>query len=87
MTGLILIVAIVLIIAIIKLSSEHTSDQNYESWGVENSKERVGRIGEQEATRIIRSVLREDDRLFTNVQVIYEDRKAELKYSFSLENN
>lgn len=39
---------------------------------------RVGRLGEERAAEIIRSVLKEDDRLFTNVQISYEDKPAEL---------
>ena len=44
----------------------------------EDPERRVGRLGEEEATRIISSVLREDDRLFTNVQIEYKDKEAEL---------
>ena len=39
---------------------------------------RAGRYGEAAATNVIKSVLREDDLLFTNVEIIYGDKPAEL---------
>ena len=86
MTALIITVAIILIIAavigliivIIKLGTTQTSNKPYRPWIFESPERRVGRIGEQQATHIISSVLREDDRLFTNVRVGYEDKPAEL---------
>lgn len=51
---------------------------SYHPWIFEALERRAGRIGEQKATHIISSVLREDDRLFTNVQVNYENEPAEL---------
>ncbi len=47
-------------------------------WISETPERRVGRIGEQQAADIIRSVLRQDDRMFTNVQISFEDKPAEL---------
>lgn len=38
----------------------------------------VGRQGEQYAAQLIRSVFREGDRLFTNVQILYDGKPAEL---------
>ena len=39
---------------------------------------RAGRIGEQRASDMIRSVLRADDRLFTNVNISFDGRRTEL---------
>ena len=39
---------------------------------------RAGRAGEAEATELIRSVLREDDRLFTGVNVAIDGKRTEL---------
>lgn len=49
-------------------------------WGVTygTPKERAGRQGEKRATEIIKQVLREDDILFTNVCIDYEEKEAEL---------
>lgn len=41
-------------------------------------KREAGKRGEREATKLIKSVCREDDYLFTNVQVSYEGKEAEL---------
>lgn len=45
---------------------------------IEAPQRAAGKKGEKEATRIIKSVLREDDRLFTNVSISYDGRPAEL---------
>ncbi len=66
-----------LIIAIIKSGTTQTPNKPQRPWIFEAPERRVGRLGEQRATHIISSVLREDDRLFTNVQVNYEDKPAE----------
>ena len=63
---------------IVTLIITRISNESYHPQIFEAPERRAGRIGEQEATDIIRSVLREDDRLFTNVQVHYEDKPAEL---------
>ena len=86
MIALIITAAIILIIAaviglifvIIKWGTSQPSNKPYHPWIFEAPERRVGRLGEQQATHIISSVLREDDRLFTNVQVIYKDKPAEL---------
>ena len=39
---------------------------------------RAGRIGEEEVTQIIRMAMRDDDRLFTNVEISVEDKRTEL---------
>lgn len=44
----------------------------------ESPKKRAGRYGEAFATNAIKSVLREDDLLFTNVQISYDGKPAEL---------
>lgn len=57
-------------------------NQNYDHdntpWTYEPEEKRVGRQGERIATDIIKSVLREDDYLFTNVQVSYDEKNTEL---------
>ena len=70
--------AILLLIIIGKQKDSPTSNRPHSPWIFEGPVRRAGRMGEQKATHIIRSVLREDDRLFTNVQVRYEDKPAEL---------
>lgn len=71
MTDLFIVIVLILIlaIAIAAISGSGT---------IESPERRVGRLGEQEATDIIRSVLREDDRLLTNVKISYDSRPAEL---------
>ena len=44
----------------------------------EPPEKRAGRIGEEYATKIIKSVLREGDRLFTNVEIECDGKRAEL---------
>ncbi|MFA0815246.1 MAG: nuclease-related domain-containing protein [Anaerofustis sp.] len=47
-------------------------------WIPETPERIVGRIGEQRAADMIRSVLRQDDRMFTNVRISFENKPAEL---------
>lgn len=72
----VLIIAAVIVLIIVIATSSTTGTSN--PWDFETPERRVGRVGEQQATQIIRSVLREDDRLFTNVPIHYEDKLAEL---------
>lgn len=44
----------------------------------ESPQRRVGRIGEEKATELIRRFLVDDDHLFTNVQIEYDGQPAEL---------
>lgn len=75
---LVIVLIVIIIISIIKVSSTLSSDNQDYSWIFESPARRVGRMGEQKAAQIIRSVLKEGDRLFTNIQVEYEDKPAEL---------
>ncbi len=45
---------------------------------IESEQHRAGRRGEKAAIKAIQSVLREDDLLFTNVEISFEDKPAEL---------
>lgn len=78
MIVLMIAAVIVLIIVIAESSTAQTSNKPFHPWIFETAERRVGRIGEHKATHIISSVLREDDRLFTNVQINYADKPAEL---------
>ena len=44
----------------------------------DSDKERAGRYGEVTATNAIKSVLRDEDQLFTNVNISFEGKSAEL---------
>ena len=44
----------------------------------ESEEKQAGRIGENVATNIIRSVLREGDYLFTNISITYDEKPAEM---------
>ena len=68
---IVFLVIVAVIVAIIKKSPNHP-------WIFEGSQRRAGRIGEERATNAICSVLRENDRLFTNVEIAYDDKPAEL---------
>lgn len=52
--------------------------QGGETISYEPPERRAGRRGEQYARELIESVLREDDRLFSNVTIAYEDKETEL---------
>ena len=57
-------------------SGYHTPS-NYD-WNPTPEYKRVGMQGEATAVRAIMSILREDDRLFTNVQIEYDGKETEL---------
>lgn len=71
----ILILILVFFILLVKLFTDGDSS---EPSPFEAPERRAGKKGEKRATNIIRSVLKEDDRLFTNVQISYKNRPAEL---------
>ena len=79
-----IIILIIIIVNIAKsVSSRKHRDPNQPRypalpWISETPERRVGRIGEQRASDIIRSVLRQDDRMFTNVQISFENKPTEL---------
>lgn len=64
----VLILAIAFVAAI---AAKHKSKK-------EEPQEVFGRIGEEKAKKMIQSVMREDDYLFTNVKVEYDGRNTEL---------
>ena len=72
---IILIIVIIIAFILVKILNEDSSNQ---SWIFESPARRAGRKGEQYATEVIQSVLREDDHLLTNVEISYKDRPAEL---------
>ena len=67
-TAFIVIITVILIIALVKIRENETS---------EDSKRLAGRLGEEKAVSVIRSVLKEEDLLFTNVSFVYDGRPAE----------
>ena len=69
MIGIFIIIIILIIIAI------STTDHS-DTFEPEN--QRVGRQGERIATNVIKTVLRDDDLLFTNVEITYDGKPAEL---------
>ena len=72
---------IILIIVIVKALNNRGSKSRSStdwSWIFEPPERRAGRRGEEKATSIIRAVLKEGDHLFTNVQVSYDEKEAEL---------
>ncbi len=72
------IVIIILIIFIIILCIALFSDDSNSQKLYEKPERLAGKKGEIEATNIICSVLRNNDRLFTNVRIQYQDKPAEL---------
>ena len=65
-------IIIIAVLAIIILTAKVKSAEN------DAEIRRAGRRGEIAAANIIKSVLREDDLLFTNVKISFEDKPAEL---------
>ena len=64
-----------------KRSGGNHSGRAHSSWLsrlFESPQRRYGRKGEEKASDIIRSVMTDDDRLFTNVEISYENRDTEL---------
>ena len=72
------IIALIVIIIVSILVSNGNSNSTYGGTLFEDPKRTAGKYGELRATSVIRSVLRDDDSLFSNVSIIYEDRPAEL---------
>lgn len=72
------IIALIVIIIVSILVSNGNSNSTYGGSLFEDSKRTAGKYGELRATSVIKSVLRDDDSLFSNVSIIYEDRPAEL---------
>ena len=71
---LILVIIVVIIVAI----AAGTSGSTNTPWIFEAPEKRAGRLGEYVATDAIESVLREDDYLFTNISLSYDDQPTEL---------
>lgn len=70
--------AIVILVIIIVIDRDNKKPPTYEPWIFETPEKRAGRQGEHIATDIIKSVLREEDYLFTNVSVSYNGKCTEL---------
>lgn len=68
-------IIIIAIIVIIVLTANHP---DIPSINTEPENPSAGRRGEIDATNAILSILREDDMLFTNVDISFEDKPAEL---------
>lgn len=69
---------IAIIIAIIVAIILITKKTDLPNITIEPGNRRAGRRGEVAATNVIRSILREDDILFTNVEISFENKPAEL---------
>lgn len=70
------IIAIIIALIIIVVIAVKSSDSG---WTVSEGPQRIaGRRGEERAASIIKSVLREGDCLFTNVEISFEGKTAEL---------
>ena len=67
---LIISVIIIIVVAICEAQAQKAED--------EFLAEEAGRYGELRATEIIKKCLNEDDRLFTNISVFFDDKEAEL---------
>lgn len=72
---LLIVLVFIAILAIIILKARGANRPNAEN---EAEIRRAGRRGEIAAANIIKSVLREDDLLFTNVKISFEDKPVEL---------
>ena len=80
---LLAIAAIIIIAVIIVHKSDSDNSGTSHSYGgtpwiFESEVKRAGRKGENAATNIICSVLREDDYLFTNISITYDGKPAEM---------
>ena len=67
---LIISVIIIIVVAICEAQAQKAED--------EFLAEEAGRYGELRATEIIKKCLNEDDRLFTNISVFFDDKETEL---------
>ncbi len=77
--GIIALVAVVLVIfKIAKGPSRPDRRREYRDSLEDAEVRRAGRKGEIYAEELIKSVLRGEDRLFTNVELVFEDKPAEL---------
>ncbi len=76
------IITVIVIIVVIATRSKNRPDSGnkpgFWEWVVTPEYKRVGIRGEETAASAIRSVLREGDRLFTNVSIEYDGKPAEL---------
>lgn len=70
-----IIVVIAIVIVIIVVIAKNTGFPNIT---IEPASRRAGRRGETAATNAIKSVLHDGDLLFTNVEISFEDKPAEL---------
>lgn len=73
----ILILVVIAVIIVSGRSDSGSTGQNI-PWIFETPEKRAGRHGEYAATNAIKSVLREDDYLFTNISLSYDDQPTEL---------
>ncbi len=71
--AVVMTIALAIIIFVILRKEEIDSSDVFES-----SKKRAGKQGEVYATNIIKSILKEDDLLYTNVQISYDGKPTEL---------
>lgn len=69
-----MIIAIIVVIVMIVIVANSSGSPSL----FEPGNRRAGRYGEMAAADRIKSILCEDDRLFTNVEISFEDRPAEL---------
>lgn len=81
--GIIAAALIILIIAVAVSLSRPSDDGRGDrpgalEWMLTPEQKRAGIRGEWKAEEVIRSVMRDDDRLFRNVSVVFEGRPAEL---------
>ena len=77
--GIIAVIAIIVILATRSKNRPNSGNEpGFREWIFTPEYKRAGIRGEEAATRAIRSVLREGDRLFTNVSIGYDGKPAEL---------
>lgn len=72
------LVAATLFVLILFIALLLIKDINFLKYIYVSPKKRAGILGENIATNMIRSVLREDDYMFTNVEISYDGRKTEI---------
>ncbi|MBR4701386.1 MAG: NERD domain-containing protein [Oscillospiraceae bacterium] len=81
------VIAAVVVLSLILLRSYRNNDEDYfgspdrpEGWSYTPEEKISGIRGEEQAFRIISSVLREGDRLFSNVSISYDGKPTELDF-------
>ena len=74
MISVVIIAVIAIVIAVVFL----VKYLNFPNSDIEPESRRAGRRGEAAAINAIKSVLHDDDLLFTNVEISFEDKRAEL---------